>query len=112
MKLLEFKINKDQEVIAVLNEEFKKSNLQKGAIVSAIGAVDECCISNMPKGDAKKDILKTYKEPMELSGTGEIRDGKAHIHCTVSRENNVALHGHLHWAKVDAWYVSVFILEL
>ncbi|KKP67617.1 MAG: hypothetical protein UR68_C0008G0018 [Candidatus Roizmanbacteria bacterium GW2011_GWA2_35_19] len=105
MKLLEFKINKGQEVIDVLNKGFKKINLNKGAIVSVIGAVDECCISNMPKEDAKKDILKTFKEPMELSGTGEIRDGKAHIHCTLSKEENVALHGHLHWAKVEAWYV-------
>jgi len=106
MKLLEFKINKGREVTAILNEEFKKLRLNKGAIVSVVGAVDECCISNM----LKKDVLKTYKEPMELSGTGEIRDGKAHIHCTLSRENNSALHGHLHWAKVEAWYVTVFLI--
>lgn len=110
MQLLKFRIEPGQEVMAVLKEEFQKRNLQEGAIVSVIGAVDECCISNMPKEDAKKDILNQYKEPFELSGTGEIRDGGPHIHCTLSREGDFALHGHLHWAKVEAWYVTVFVL--
>jgi hypothetical protein len=110
MQLLKFKIQQGQEVMTVLKEEFQKRNLKDGAIVSVIGAVDECCISNMPKKDAKKDILNEYKQPFELSGTGEIRDGEPHIHCTLSKEGDEVLHGHLHWAKVEAWYVSVFVL--
>jgi len=70
MQLLKFRIEPGEEVIAVLKDEFKKRNLQGGAIVSVIGAVDQCCISNMPKEDAKKDILNEYREPFELSGTG------------------------------------------
>ena len=110
MKLLKFKIQQGQEVMKVLEDEFHKNNLQDGAIVSVIGAVDECCISNMPKSDAKQDILKEYRQPFELSGTGEIRDGKPHVHCTLSKEGDETIHGHLHWAKVEAWYVSVFVL--
>jgi len=94
----------------ILEDECKKNNINSGAIVSIIGAVEECCISNMPKNDAKKDILTKYKQPMELSGVGEIRDKKPHIHCTLSQENNQTIHGHLHWAKVNIWYVSVFVL--
>lgn len=110
MTVFHFKIKQGEEVMEILENEFKKNNLKKGAIVSVIGAIDECCISNMPKPDAKKDILTEYKQPFELSGNGEIRNGKPHIHCTVSGEGDQAIHGHLHWAKVEAWYVSVFVL--
>jgi len=110
MQLLTFRIEPGQEVIAVLKEEFEKRGLKDGAIVSVIGAVDECCISNMPQHNAKEDILSEFHQPLELSGTGEIRDGEPHIHCTISGENNETHHGHLQWAKVDEWYVSVFVI--
>ncbi len=110
MKYYKFKVEKGQEVMKTLEESFKKHNLKEGAIVSVIGAVDECCISNMPKEDAMKDILTEYKEPFELSGTGEIKEGKPHIHCTLSRKDDVALHGHLHWAKIKNWYVAAYVL--
>ncbi len=110
MNLLKIKINPNEEVMQVLETEFAKQNLKDGAIVSVIGAVDECCISNMPKNDATKDILTEYKEPFEMSGTGEIRAGKPHIHCVLGREGDETLSGHLHWAKVKTWYVTVFII--
>ncbi|OGJ53708.1 hypothetical protein A2483_03890 [Candidatus Peregrinibacteria bacterium RIFOXYC2_FULL_33_13] len=64
----------------------------------------------MPKNDALKDILTDYKEPMELSGTGEIKEGKPHIHSTLSREDDSAIHGHLHSANIKNWYVSIYII--
>ncbi|MFA5995281.1 MAG: DUF296 domain-containing protein [Patescibacteria group bacterium] len=110
MKLLKFTIQPGQEIMRSLEDELKNNNVQAGAIVSVIGAADKCCISNMKKSDAKQDILQEFKQPFELSGTGEIRAGKPHIHCTLSQEGNTAIHGHLHWAKVEAWYVSIFVL--
>ncbi len=110
MKYYKFKIKKGQEVMTVLEDEFRKNNLNEGAIVSIIGAVDECCISNMPKKDATQDLLNKYKEPFELSGNGEIRDGKPHIHCVLSREGDSAISGHLHWAKINTWYVAVYVI--
>ena len=105
-----FKFGKGQELVKSLEEEFQKHKLVDGAIVSIIGAVDKCCISNMPKNDAAKDILNEYAEPCELSGTGEIRDGKPHIHCVLSREGGNAIAGHLHWAKINTLYVAVYVL--
>lgn len=110
MALHTFKIEPGQEIMEVLTHEFKEKQLTRGAIVSVIGAVDSCCISNMPEDDAKEDLLSEWNVPLELSGNGEIRDGKPHIHCTVSAEDNAAVHGHLHWAKVRTWYISVFVL--
>jgi len=98
------------EVMKVLEEEFIKNSLKEGAIVSVVGAVDECYISNMPKADAAQDILKEYKESFELSGSSEIRDEKPHIHCVLSREGDTTIAGHLHWAKINTWYVAIYVI--
>jgi predicted DNA-binding protein with PD1-like motif len=100
-----------QEVIETVTHELKKLGIQNGAIVSLIGAIDSCCISNMPKDDAKSDILTEYKQPFEMAGTGEIKDGKPHIHCVLGSEGNTALAGHLHWARVDNWFGNVYVTE-
>ena len=110
MKLFEFKVETGKEVMNSLQESLKDKNIREGAIVSVIGAVDECCISNMPKDDPRADNLNRYKEPLEMSGNGEIRDGKPHIHCVMSREGEGVLAGHLHWAKINTWYVKIFIM--
>ena len=66
----------------------------------------------MPKRDASSDILTEYEQPMEMSGTGEIKDGKPHVHCVLGTEGDVTLSGHLHWAKVDRWFVRVYVMPL
>lgn len=110
--LQEIRVETGLEVMEALERELKARGVSRGAIVSLIGAVDSCCISNMPKLNAKEDILTEYNEPFELSGSGEIRDGKVHIHCVLGREGNTTLSGHLHWAKVDTWYVSAYFIEM
>lgn len=112
MNILKIHIKPGEEVIEKLTSFLKENNIQEGSIVSLIGAVDACCISTMPKDDAKKDILTEYHEPLELSGTGEIHEGKPHIHCVLGRENNVAIFGHLHWANVTSWFVNIYIVPL
>ncbi len=79
-------------------------------MASLIGAVDACGISNMATHDAKTDIVTEYEQPMELSGAGEILDGKPHLHCVVSGEGDVAKAGHLHWARVESFFVRAYVL--
>jgi len=98
-----------QEVIEAVTTELANHGVSNGAIVSLVGAIDSCCISNMPKDDAKRDILTEYKQPFEMAGTGEVKDGKLHIHCILGREGNTSLAGHLHWARVDTWFVNVYV---
>jgi predicted DNA-binding protein with PD1-like motif len=100
-----------EEVIEKVTTELAKKNIINGAIVSLLGAVDSCCISNMPKDDATADILNEYSEPFEMSGSGDVKNGKPHIHCVMSRENEIALAGHLHWARVDTWFVRLYIIS-
>ena len=64
-----------QEVMETVAKDLAERGVQNGAIVSLIGAIDACRISNMPKDNVKSDILTEYQRPFELSGTGEIKDG-------------------------------------
>lgn len=112
MKMLKIEIKPGEEVLKKLTAELKKYAVQEGSIVSIVGAVDECSISTMPKDDAMKDIQTEYHEPLEMSGTGEIHSGKPHIHCVFGREKNVAVFGHLHWAKIKNWFVNIYVIPL
>jgi predicted DNA-binding protein with PD1-like motif len=101
-----------EEVIETVTRRAADHGLTNGAIVSLIGAVDACAISNMPAQDATSDVISEYKQPFELSGTGEITDGKVHMHVTLGREGDVALAGHLHWARVETFFVHAYVLPL
>jgi len=110
--MIKIEIKSGKEVVETITKVLHKKGITEGSIVSIIGAVDECAISTMPKDDAKKDILTEYQEPLEMSGMGEIVDGKPHIHATLGREGNTAIFGHLRWAKVKHWFVHVYIRPL
>lgn len=110
--MFNIRIEKDHEVISYITEYCKENQITDAAIVSIIGAVDSCCISNMPKSDAKEDILTEYNIPLEFIGSGEIKNGKVHIHCILGQEGDRALAGHLHWANVKNWFISVYIIPL
>ena len=108
--LLLLTVRPGEEVMESLCRQLGERGVKSGAIVSLIGAVDACCISNMPRTDAKSDILHEYQQPFELTGTGEIKDGKPHIHCVLGAEGDSALAGHLHWARVETWFVNAYIM--
>lgn len=102
-------VKKGAEVIQTIEQRLVELNVKNGVIISFFGAFDSCCISNMPKDDAKKDILVNYDVPLEVSGCGDIVDGKAHIHVTASSVNNEVIAGHLHWANVNTWFIKAYI---
>ena len=66
----------------------------------------------MPRDDARRDTLREHNEPFELTGTGEIRDGRPHIHCVLGTADGSALAGHMHWARVETWFVNVYVEPL
>lgn len=98
-------------MISRLTEEIAKAKITSGAITSIIGAVAECVVSTMPKGDASKDIIRTYAEPLEMFGTGEVIDGKPHVHAVFGTEDGTAVAGHLHSAIVREWFVHAFVIS-
>ncbi|HSW87553.1 MAG TPA: PPC domain-containing DNA-binding protein [Candidatus Saccharimonadales bacterium] len=110
--MIKIEVRSGEEVIEKVTKVLLEKHIQEGSIVSVVGAVAACCISTMPKDDAKKDILTEYHEPLEMSGTGEVLEGKPHIHAVFGREGNSAIFGHLHWAQVTEWFVHVYIVPL
>ena len=95
-----------------LSRQLADRGVRNAAVASLIGAVDSYCISNMPKGDATDDILTEYEQPSELSGTGEVVDGKLHLHAVLGTEGDLAHTGHLHWAKIETHFVRAYIVPI
>lgn len=110
--MLKVHVPPGEEVMATLQAAVDDAGIRNGAVVSLIGALDGCCISNMPRDDATKDVLTELNSPFELSGTGEITDGKVHLHVVLGTDTNQALAGHLHWGKVQTWFVNAYVQPL
>src|SRR5262245_49444871 len=101
-----------QEVVETMSRDLNTRGVVNGAVVSLIGTVDAACISTRPKGDARKDLRAEYEQPLELAGTGEIRDGKVHLHVVLGADKDAPLAGHLHWARVQTYFVNAYVEAL
>lgn len=100
---------KNGELLAEIEQQAAAAGIKAGAIVSLIGAVDAFTVSTMPAADATGDVLTDYALPAEMTGTGEIIDGKPHVHVVMAVEGDRAVSGHLHRADVGTWFARVYI---
>jgi uncharacterized protein len=100
-------VGRDEEVLESITRQAKEHGVTDAAL-TLIGAVQECTVSVMPKGDPLDDIVTDYNQPFELSGTGEVIDGKVHVHVTLGGDG-VVVAGHLHRATVRDWFVRAYI---
>lgn len=101
---------RNAELMETVTEEAKRLDIDNGAIVSLIGAVDSFTISTMPKHDATKDVLTNYTLPAEMTGTGEITDGTVHIHAVMAIEGDQAVAGHLHRADIGTFFARAYVI--
>ena len=100
------------EMIKSFEGQANSAGIRDGAIVSLIGGVDEFTISTMPAGDATTDIASTYRIPGEMHGSGEIRDGKFHVHATFAIQGDRAFAGHVHSATIETWFARAYVIPL
>jgi predicted DNA-binding protein with PD1-like motif len=100
---------KDAELITALEARAAELGVTDAAIVSLIGAADSFTVSTMPAGDANDDVLTDYQVPGEMSGTGELVAGKAHVHATFGVHGDRAVTGHLHSAQVTTHFARVYL---
>jgi predicted DNA-binding protein with PD1-like motif len=103
-------VDKGEEVLAKLNEDLAARGLTHGSI-TLIGAIQECTISVMAKDNPLHDLLRSYDQPFELTGTGEVLDGRAHLHVVLAGED-VTVAGHLHSATVQDFFVRAYVTPL
>ncbi|MDT3398487.1 DUF296 domain-containing protein [Streptomyces sp. B1866] len=100
---------KSGELMGALAQRVKELGIDNGAIVSLIGAVDSFTVSTMPRTDASQDVVTSYDQPAEMHGTGEIVDGKVHIHATMAVEGDRGIAGHVHRATIGTWFARAYI---
>ncbi len=101
-----------EEVMETISRKLEELDILNGAVVSLIGAVEGCAISTMSMDDPAENLIIEYPQPLELSGTGEITDGKLHLHVIGGAEGNQTVSGHLHWANVKNFCVNAYVLPL
>lgn len=109
--MLPISVAPGEEVVQTITRRLAEHGVANGAIVSLIGAVEGCAVSTMPAHDPSQDIITEYAQPLELSGTGEVKDGEVHIHVTLGAEGNQAISGHLHWAQVRTFFVNAYVIS-
>lgn len=109
--MLRIDVMPGQEVMEVLTTALQEHKIAEGSM-TLIGAVDLATISTMPAHDATQDILTTYTEPLELTGTGEVVEGKPHVHVILCREGDATVGGHLHRATVTTFFVHAYVTPL
>lgn len=93
-------------------EQLQKAVAERGirnAGIHLLGGVDAFTISTMPAHDATQDVVTTYDQPGELTGTGEVVDGAVHVHVVCGIEGDVAKAGHLHAATVRTFFVRAYL---
>ena len=100
-------VNRDEEVLATVQAGVDRLGITNAGI-TLIGAVQTATVSIMHKDDPLVDRLRHYDQPLELSGTGEVADGKVHLHVTLYGED-VTVGGHLHDATVQDFFVRAYI---
>ncbi|MFF0386927.1 PCC domain-containing protein [Streptomyces sp. NPDC004286] len=98
------------ELVDELNRQAAAAGIVNAAIVSLIGAVDSFTVSTMPEDDALKDTITEYDLPGEMTGTGEFRNGFAHLHVVMGVHGDRAIAGHLHEAIVRTHFARAYVI--
>lgn len=100
-------VNRGEEVLAMIQATVTTTGVVAGAI-TLIGAVEHATVSVMRKDDAQTDLMRSHDRPFELSGTGEVVDGRVHVHVTLAGEDLI-VSGHLHRAVVGDFFVRAYV---
>jgi hypothetical protein len=103
---------RDGELLSAIEQAARERGIRNAAIVTLIGAVDSFTVSTMPAADATKDIITDYDLPAEMTATGEIVDGKPHIHAVMAVEGDRGIAGHLHRAQIGTWFARAYVTPL
>jgi uncharacterized protein len=101
---------RDGELLGTIEQSARKQGIANAAIVTLIGAVDSFTLSTMPAGDATKDVITDYELPAEMTATGEIVNGRPHIHAVMAVEGDRAISGHLHKAQIGTWFARAYLV--
>jgi hypothetical protein len=101
---------RNAELIESITKQAAERGITYAAIVALIGAIDSFTVSTNPAGDATAHTYSSYPLPAEMTGTGEIIDGKPHIHAVMAVQGDRAVAGHLHKAQIGTWFARAYVI--
>jgi uncharacterized protein len=67
-------------------------------------------VSTNPASDPTAHNISSYPLPAEMTATGEIIDGKPHIHAVMAVQGDRAIAGHLHKAHIGTFFARAFVI--
>jgi predicted DNA-binding protein with PD1-like motif len=101
---------RNAELIESLTKQAAEQGITDAAIVALIGAIDRFTVSTNPAGDATAHTITNYPLPAEMTATGEIVDGKPHIHAVMAVQGDRTIGGHLHQAHIDTSFARAYVI--
>src|ERR1700730_2432902 len=107
MQVLEVR---NDELIESITRQAAEHAIPYAAIVALIGAVDSFTVSTNPVGDPTAHTYSSYPLPAEMTATGEIIDGKPHIHAVMAVQGDRAVAGHLHKAQIGTFFARAYVI--
>jgi hypothetical protein len=101
---------RNAELMESLTKQAAEQGIGYAAIVALIGAVDSFTVSTNPAHDATAHTITSYPLPAEMTATGEIVDGKPHIHAVMAVQGDRVIGGHLHTAHLGTSFARAYVI--
>jgi predicted DNA-binding protein with PD1-like motif len=98
------------ELIESLTQQAAEQGITYAAIVALIGAIDSFTVSTNPADDPTAHTITSYPLPAEMTATGEIVDGKPHIHAVMAVQGDRTIGGHLHQAHLHTSFARAYVI--
>ena len=101
---------RNAELMESISRQAAEQGITYAAIVALIGAIDSFTVSTNPAGDPTAHTYSAYSLPAEMTATGEIVDGRPHIHAVMAVQGDRAIAGHLHKAQIDTSFARAYVI--
>jgi uncharacterized protein len=102
---------RNAELMESIAKQAAEHGITYAAIVALIGAVDSFTVSTPPAGDPTSHTYSSYQLPAEMTATGEIVDGKPHIHAVMAVQGDRTIGGHLHEAQLGTSFARAYVIQ-
>lgn len=95
--VIRIRLDRGDLLLETINAAIKKHGIQDGAVITAVGSLQECTFHGVKSLAAQPEQqFTTRKGPMEiLNINGLIAAGEPHLHMTLSSPDGPAFGGHL-----------------
>jgi uncharacterized protein len=101
---------RNAELLESITQQAAEHGISYAAIVALIGAVDGFTVSTNPAGDPTAHTITSYPLPAGMTATGEIVEGKPHIHAVMAVQGDRTIGGHLHQAHLGASFARAYVI--